>query len=152
MLGDQGSAAVCRGLPSDRIPPYSPRPSSLVLCYAAPFERRLSRWLLAKYLFSQVREPAALLQKGCPNTRQPLSCNATSTSPHTRNESDEVANQARMALTGSCTGTGHGYVSCARNNSRSEVTGNGRNDRDDDGFSDVPLMTCYLHTTRPFFG
>ena len=44
-----------------------------------PFERRLSCWLLTKYLCSQVREPAALLQKGCPNTRQPPSCNATST-------------------------------------------------------------------------
>ncbi len=47
---------------------------------------------------------------------------------NTRNESDTVANQARMALTGSRARTSHGYVNCARNNSqptansRSEVT------------------------------
>ena len=59
--------------------PYSPR--RWCLCHAAPLERRLNLWLLTKYLFSPVREPAALPQKSCPNTRQPPCCNATSTSP-----------------------------------------------------------------------
>ena len=49
--------------------PYSPR--RWCLCHAAPLERRLKLWLLTKYLFSQVREPAALPQGSCPNTRQP---------------------------------------------------------------------------------
>ena len=102
--------------------PYSPR--RWCLCHAAPLERRLKLWLLTKYLFSQVREPAALPQGSCPNTAETAPPAAMPLPPalNTRNESDTVANQARMTLTGSRARTGHGHVNCARNNSRSEVT------------------------------